>query len=57
VRVPGDVTGKRRQQVRTYPARTAAILELSDWLRCEQVSAVVMEATGDYVRREGAWVK
>ena len=48
VRVPGDVAGKRRQQVRTYPARTAAILELSDWLRCEQVGLVVMEATGDY---------
>ena len=48
VRVPGDVAGRRRQQVRTYPARTAAILELSDWLRCEQISLVVMEATGDY---------
>jgi transposase len=48
VRLPGDVPGRRRQEVRTYRARTAAILELSDWLRCEQVSLVVMEATGDY---------
>jgi transposase len=48
VRVPAEVAGKRRQQVRTYPARTGAILELSDWLRCEQVAVVVMEATGDY---------
>lgn len=48
VRVPVDVAGRRRQQVRTYPSRTAAILELSDWLRCEQIQLVVMEATGDY---------
>lgn len=34
--------------MRTYPARIRAIVELSDWLRCEQVELVVMEATGDY---------
>jgi transposase len=48
VRVPGNAAGHRRQEVRAYPARTRAILELSDWLRCEQVGLVVMEATGDY---------
>lgn len=48
VRVPGQTAGRRRQEVRTYPARTRAILELSDWLRCERVELVVMEATGDY---------
>jgi transposase len=48
VRVTGNRPGTRRQQVHTYPARTAAILQLSDWLRCEQVELVVMEATGDY---------
>ena len=48
VRVPGEVAGKRRHQARTYPSRTAAILELSDWLCCEQVGLVMMEATGDY---------
>lgn len=48
VRVPGEAAGRRRQEVRTFPARTAAILELSDWLRDERVSLVVMEATGDY---------
>lgn len=48
VRVPGDRAGTRRQEVRTYAAMTKPILELSDWLRCEQVSLVVMEATGDY---------
>jgi transposase len=48
VRVAGDRPGTRRQQVRTYPTRTAAILLLSDWLRCERVELVVMEATGNY---------
>ncbi len=48
VRVPGDTLGRRRQEVRTYPARTRAIVELSDWLRIERVELVVMEATGDY---------
>jgi len=48
VRVPDESPGRRRQQVRTYPARTAAIFELSDWLRAERVELVVMEATGDY---------
>jgi len=35
VRVPGDTPGRRRQEVRTYPARTRAIVGLSDWLRCQ----------------------
>jgi transposase len=48
VRVPGDTPGRRRQEVRTYPARTRGIVELSDWLRCQEVGLVVMEATGDY---------
>jgi len=48
VRVPGDTPGRRRQEVRTYPARTRAIVGLSDWLRCQGVDLVVMEATGDY---------
>jgi hypothetical protein len=48
VRVPDQTAGRRRQEVRTYPSRTRAILELSDWLRCERIELVVMEATGDY---------
>lgn len=48
VRVPGDQPGRRRQEVRTFPSRTGSILQLSDWLRFEQVALVVMEATGDY---------
>jgi len=31
VRVPGVAAGRRRQEVRTFPARTAASLELSDF--------------------------
>jgi hypothetical protein len=30
------------------------VLALADWLRCWNVTDVVMESTGDYVRREGA---
>lgn len=48
VRVPGNAPGRRRQEVRTFPARTRSILELADWLRCQAVELVVMEATGDY---------
>jgi transposase len=49
VRTPSDTTaGRRSQQVRTYAPTTAALLELSDWLRCERVTLVVMEATSDY---------
>jgi transposase len=40
--------GRRVQEVRTYPTRTAQLLELADWLRCNQVTTVVMESTSDY---------
>jgi hypothetical protein len=33
---------------------TGQILTLRDHLAAEKVTCVVMEATGDYVRREGA---
>ena len=56
VRVPG--AGRARaQEVRTYSTMTSAVLELSDWLTGLGVTRVVMEATSDYVRHEGAWVK
>jgi transposase len=48
VRVPGERVGRRRQEVRTYSARTRSILELADWIRDEQIQLVVMEATGGY---------
>jgi hypothetical protein len=44
----------RRQETRTFATTTNALLELRDWLIAEQVTLVVMEATGDHVRREGA---
>jgi transposase len=40
--------GRRVQQVRSFPTRTAHLLSLADWLRCEQVTTVVMESTSDY---------
>ncbi len=51
VRTPSP-KGKRsrRQEIRTYATTTNALLELRDWLVAEQVSLVVMEATGDYWR-------
>jgi transposase len=55
VRTPNPA-GKRsrRQEIRTLATTTNALLGLRDWLIAERVSLVVMEATGDYVRHEGA---
>ena len=40
----------RRQEIRTFATTTNALLELWDWLVAEQVTLVVLEATGDYWR-------
>jgi transposase len=49
VRVPfPDRPGRQLQEVREYRTLTPALLELSDWLRCERVQVVAMEATSDY---------
>lgn len=40
----------RRQEIRTFATTTNALLALRDWLVAEQVTLVVMEATGDYWR-------
>jgi transposase len=40
----------RRQVIRTFVTTTNALLELRDWLLAEQVTLVVLEATGDYWR-------
>jgi len=40
--------GRRVQEVRSFATRTAHLLALADWLRCEQVTTVVMESTSDY---------
>jgi transposase len=49
VRVPcPDKQGRRSQEVREYATVTSALLQLGDWLRCERVELVAMEATSDY---------
>jgi transposase len=49
VRVPQASRPDRRvQEVREYAAHTPALLELADWLRCERVELVAMEASSDY---------
>ena len=49
VRVPleGD-TARRASETREFGTTRREVLALADWLRCWQVPAVVMEATGDY---------
>nr|WP_171074196.1 hypothetical protein [Nonomuraea basaltis] len=54
IRVPdGSVPGKRLQEVDAYSTMTRSLLALADWLRCQSVTLVAMEATSDYVRRKG----
>ncbi|MCW2939380.1 MAG: Transposase, partial [Actinomycetia bacterium] len=49
VRVPHEtMPGRRVQEVREYGTVTPALLELADWLRCQQVELVAMEATSTY---------
>jgi transposase len=51
VRVPSATgSGKRAQEVRTYPTMTRSLLVLADRLAELGVSRVVMEATSDYWR-------
>ncbi|MGH7746189.1 MAG: IS110 family transposase, partial [Candidatus Dormibacteria bacterium] len=51
VRTPKPGRGRsRRQEIRTFATTTNALLELRDWLVAEQVTLVVLEATGDYWR-------
>jgi transposase len=53
VRSPG-AGGQRRQQIRTFATFSGELERLADWLQAEGVTQVVMEATGQYVRHEGA---
>jgi transposase len=49
VRAPHETRpGRRAQEVREYRTTTSALLGLADWLRCQQVELVAMEATSDY---------
>jgi transposase len=49
IRVPSDQDPARRAaETRSFATTKRGVLALADWLRCWQVPAVVMEATGDY---------
>ena len=49
IRVPSESNPARRaQETRGFATTRRGVLALADWLRCWQVPAVVMEATGDY---------
>jgi transposase len=49
IRVPSDRDPSRRAaETRSFGTTRREVLALADWLRCWQVPAVVMEATGDY---------
>lgn len=54
LRVPAKVAGRRTQQVWNVQATSNEILALADRLVAAGVQRVVMEATGVYVRHEGA---
>jgi transposase len=49
IRVPSDKDPARRAaETREFATTKRGVLALADWMRCWQVPAVVMEATGDY---------
>src|SRR5712691_8123893 len=49
IRVPSEKNPARRAaETRAFGTTRREVLALADWLRCWQVPAVVMEATGDY---------
>jgi hypothetical protein len=55
IRVPGHTSGgRRRQETQTFGTTRRELLDLAAWLACWEVTRAGMEATGDYVRREGA---
>jgi transposase len=49
IRIPSHGgRAQREQETRIFGTTRREVLALADWLRCWQVPAVVMEATGDY---------
>jgi transposase len=54
IRVPHEDQRRRCQEIREYGTTTGALLTLAAHLHRHGVTLVVMEATSDYVRREGA---
>ena len=57
IRVPHEDGRRRLQEVCEYGTTTGALLALAGHLHRQEVTLVVMEATSDYVRCEGAWVQ
>jgi transposase len=53
-RIPDEDGRRRLQEVREYGTTTGALLTLAGHLHHHGVTLVVMEATSDYVRSEGA---
>jgi transposase len=45
-----DEKGDKQQEIRSFGAMTAELLQLADWLKQHQVTHVAMEATGVYWR-------
>lgn len=43
-----DGSGDRREEIRTFATFTGGLEDLAAWLAAEQVTEVVMEATGQY---------
>ena len=56
-RIPHEDGRRRLQEVREYGTTTGALLALAGQLHELGVTLVVMEATSDYVRCDGAWVQ
>ena len=54
VRVAGAGRRKTVETVTTWGSMTSQILALRDQLIAARITCAVMEATGDYVRHEGA---
>ena len=54
IRLPAADGGRRVQEVSTHSTMVTSLCELANRLVDLGVQRVVMEATSDYVRREGA---
>jgi transposase len=49
VRTPSaNAPSRRRREIREYSTMSGSLLEMADWLRCEGVELVAMEATSSY---------
>lgn len=48
LRVPGEGRTRRAQEVRTFTTMTGQVHALADWLVCQSVELVTIEATSSY---------